>query len=386
MPRIRFKNFSNLGFIQSIDKPRHLRSLLSPYAGYFKRQGIDVKTLNNDDATDRRLLAVFTQPDEEMPRDLLDILYVLDDLTDEAGHDRILAEIERSQVPIAGIGRNLNPGEFAIAVYGKSPGLIRHCHEKTLYRKIRNYYEFQAAEDGKLSLSSAHKKGGDLEKELGPWFGKRNRSEACEIYVYEEEREIKFQITHGRTYRTDGTIEKNLKRSRVAYRPQKHDSVIYSNKTSVLKVSAQAPAERNRYRQTFGKILFGDADHFPAGDIYTLDPLRRADFAIKKVDGVESARLVEVCVEFGGDDGFMQISKGADVIARARSWNSPNLAEGQIVRAAFLIKYSSGGRARRLELRPPNVAIYDRDRDGVPAEKFMDANRLLKLDVGNGDQ
>lgn len=48
------------------------------------------------------------------------------------------------------------------------------------------------------------------------------------------------------------------------------------------------------------------------------------------------------------------------------------------MRASFLIKYRSG-RPRKLELRPPNVAIYDRARDGDAAEAFMYANGLCKL-------
>lgn len=91
MPRLRFKNFSDLAFIQGIDKPRFLGPLLSPHSDYFAPQNLDVTALTNDDGCDRQLLAVFTKPDEEMPAHLLEALYVLDDLSDEAGHDRILA-------------------------------------------------------------------------------------------------------------------------------------------------------------------------------------------------------------------------------------------------------------------------------------------------------
>ena len=172
----------------------------------------------------------------------------------------------------------------------------------------------------------------------------------------------------------------------MAYRPQKHDSVIYDNETFVLKVNAQAPAERDKYRRTFGEVLFGDAEHFPAGDIYTLDPLKRPGFDLKITDGVESARLVEVCVQVDDTDRFVQTSRAVDILRRAGNPRNPNLAEGSIVRAAFAVKYSGGGRPRRLEVRPPNVAIYDRDRDGVPAERFMSTNGLLRMDGGNGNQ
>jgi len=72
---------------------------------------------------------------------------------------------------------------------------------------------------------------------------------------------------------------------------------------------------------------------------------------------------------------------GKSGVKKNAKHGKPNLQEGRIVRASFLMKYESGGRPRKLELRPPNVAILDRDRDGAVAEAFMAANDLLKADL-----
>jgi hypothetical protein len=382
MPRLKFKNFSDLGFIQGIDKPRHFGPLLAGHKDFFERQGIDVTKLRNDDATDRRLLRVFTQPDEDMPADLLEALYVLDDLSDEVGHDRILDEAKRQGISLN--GNDLTPGEFAIVVHCGHPGLVSLCHEKTIYQKIKNYQEYQAKTAGKLTLAAAKQKRKQLEEALGPWFESKNRSRACEIYPYEEGGEIKFLITHGRPLRTEGSIDKKLKRSRVAYRPQKHDSVIYDNRVDVLRINAQTLGEKELYRGTFGKILFGDPDHFPAGDIYTLAPLKKGANGLRLAAGILSVRLTEVWTEIDNHQRFVQISKAYNLMDSITRYGRPNLGEGRLVRASFLIKYSSGGRPRKLELRPPNVAIYDRDRDGDPAEAFMRVNGYLKIKV-DGD-
>ena len=381
MPRLQFRNFSDLGFIQSVDKPRYLGPLLADHKDYFTRQGLNVARLTNDDGCDRKLLAAFTQADEDMPPALLETLYELDDLSDESGHDRILEEADRIGIKLNGVYEDLNPGEFAIAVFRDHAHLVHFCHQKTLYRKIKNYQEYQSKDGKTLSLKKAKAHRVDLENELAPWFEAKNRSRACEIHVYEEKGEIKFQITHGRPYRTDGTIDKTLHRSRVAYRPQKHDSVIFDNRMRVLKVNAQTAAEKELYREKFGKVLFSDAQYFPEGDIYTLEPLRNGRAAIKLVPGVESVRLSEVWITIDDDQRFTQISRGHNLFEAIAKYGKPNLQEGRIVRAAFLIKYSHGGRPRKLELRPPNVAILDRDRDGAVAEAFMAANDLLKVDL-----
>ncbi|HHH31508.1 MAG TPA: hypothetical protein ENK57_24610 [Polyangiaceae bacterium] len=379
MAQLRFKNFSDLSFIQSIDKPKFLGPLLGEHKDYFERQKLDVTTLTNDDACDRRLLSVFTKPDEKMPPALLETLFALDDLADESGHDRILAEADRQGVDINGLGHDLTPGEFAIAVRGAHPALVRVCHEKTFFRKIKNYQEYQSKNGKKLTLAAVKKKLATLENTLAPWFESKNRSRACEIYAYAEGGDIKFQITHGRPVRTDGSIEKTLQRSRVVYRPQKHDSVIYDKATGVLKINAQTMGEKDLYRETIGAVLFGDADNFPAGDLYTLAPLSKGKAALATVDGVESVRLTEVWIQLDDNQRFVQISRAYNLIESIEEHGKPNLAEGNVVRASFLIKYSSGGRARKLEIRPTNVAIYDRDRDGEPAEAFMRANGFLKV-------
>jgi len=383
MPRHRLKNFSDLAFIQSIDKPRHLAPLVAAHKDFFERQKIDVTRLTNDDSCDRKLLAAFTQPAEDIPPELLEVLYVLDDLADEDGHDRLIHEAERQGIDLNGSGHESNPADFALSLHRTHPELVRICHEKTLHQKIKNYEEYQSRDNRRLNLKTAKAQRAALEAEMAPWFESKNRSRACEVYVYEEKEELKFQITHGRPYRTEGSINKTLQRTRVAYRPQQHDSVVYDTRTGILKINAPTSTEKNLYREAFGKILFGDLNFFPSGQLYTLAPLRKGKVAIATVDGVESVRLSEVWIQLDDSQRFLQISKAHDLIQALTQHGKPNLEEGQLVRASFMLKYSSGGRARKLELRPPNVAIYDRDRDGEAAEEFLMVNGFLKRRHGD---
>lgn len=380
MPRHRFKRFSDLAFIQRIDKPRYFGPLLKPCAGFFARQQLDVNRLTNDDDCDRRLLAAFTQLTDDFPPKLLELLYMLDDLADEAGHDRLIAEAERYGTDLSSIDREVSPEEFALAVHQLDEAITRICHEKTLHLKVKNYEEYQARGAQRLSLKSARGHLRTLEAAMAPWFESRNRSRACEIYVYEEEDEIKFQITHGRPFRTDASIDKELQRSRVAYRPQQHDSVIYDTRTGILKVSGQTFAEKELYRETFGKVLFGDVNYFPEGDLYELTALAKGE-PLAPVVGIDYARFTEVWVQFSGSQRFLQISRAYDLLEAMKAHGTPDLRQGRIMRAAFLIKYSSGGRPRKLELRPPNVAVYDRDRDGEAVEAFLLENGFLKSKV-----
>jgi hypothetical protein len=297
-----------------------------------------------------------------------------------ATHDSILTEAERLGIDLKGIvGQDLSAGEFAIAVHEAHPRVLTVCHDKIQYRKVKNYEEYQTSGERRLTYKAAKAKVAAMEKEMAPWFESKDRSRACEIYIYEEKHDLKFQITHGRPFRTDPCFDKKLERSRIGYRPQKHDSVVYNTRYGVLKVSAQTAAEKDLYRKTFGKILFGDPDHFPEGEIYTLKPLHIGKAALAPVVGIDSVRLTEVWIVLDDDQSFTQVSRAYNLIEAAAKHGQPNLQEGRLVRAAMMVKYKSGGRPRKLELRPPHVAIFDRDRDGEVAEAFLRENGFLKV-------
>jgi hypothetical protein len=118
MPQHKFRRFDDLSFLQSLDKPGILSRFLAGHRSYFARQGLDIDALSNDDACARLLLDVFTRP-ERMPGDLLRDLYVVDEVADEDGHERILEEAERLGIDLRSIPSDACCGDFAMLVFLK---------------------------------------------------------------------------------------------------------------------------------------------------------------------------------------------------------------------------------------------------------------------------
>jgi hypothetical protein len=374
--QLRFRNFGNLSFLQSVDKPRFLSRLLAEHSAYFVRHGIDVGALTNDDACARRLLEVFTQPDDAMPGALLHTLHLLDALADEAGHERILEEAKRCGVDLSAMPDDLCPGDFALAVWFEQPRLVRVCREKTVCQSFKRYYEFRSRDQQRLDLAAVKVKTGGLQEILGPWFDSRQRTSTCEVFVYKEGTEVRCLVTHGALYRTDGSITAQLERSRIGYRPQRHDSILYDTCSGILKIHAQFAAERNAYREALGQVLFNDPAYFPEKPAYTLECLRTNGGVLTMVAGMRSVRLTEVWIERGTEKCRQQILKGDDLTEMVAGCGPLDVARGTIVRASFSIEYASGGRARRLEVCLPNVADHDRDRDGPLVEAYLRANHF----------
>jgi hypothetical protein len=367
--------FDNLSFLQSLDKPGILSRFLAKYRSHFTRHGIDIDTLSNDDACARRLLEAFTKP-ERMPNSLLDDLYILDEVGDEDGHERILVEAERLGIDLGSIPGDIGCGDFAILVSLRHSDLIRICHEKAIARQVKRYYEYRSRGQQRFKMTDVQAAIEASKGALGRWFARRRRTRKCDPFVYQEDDEVRILITHGGLFRSDGNITRGLKLSRLGWRPQKHDSIIYDTGTGVLKVHAQYPPERQVYREVFGHALVSDANYFIASPCYTLEPLRSNSGVLVLADGVERARLTELAVETDATDCSQIRYKGNDLTAIVAGRGSLPFPAGDIVLGCFALNYTSGGRARKLEMRLPNVADYDRDRDGPPTEAFIRANQF----------
>jgi hypothetical protein len=382
MVQHRFRLFGNLAFVQALDKPGTVRPLLAEHRDYFMRQGLDIDALTNDDGCARLLLRTFTSSDERMPGDLLRDLYILDEVADEDGHQRILEEAADRQISLRSIPCDMSAGDFAATVFLKHPDLIRVCHEKTIAREVKRYYEYRSRDHRRFTLADLEAKVSGIKTVLGPWFEERKRTGKCEVFGYQEGDEVRVLITHGGLFRADGNITNQLELSRLAWRPQKHDSIIYDTRTGILKVHAQYEPERKVYRETLGKALAMDARFFLAGACYTLEPLRSNGGVLALADGVNGARLTEVVVETESSECREAHFKGNDLTKMVAGCGETPVPAGEITRGCFAVSYTTGGRPRKLEVRLPNVADHDRDRDGVANEGFLRGNELV---VSDGD-
>ena len=385
MARHRFRLFGNLSFLQSMDKEKVLSRLLATHRDYFARQELDVDALSNDDACARRLLEVFTRSDEKMPGELLRDLYVLDEVADEDGFQRILEEAKLRGIDLGSFPDDVSPGDFAILALLDHPQVVRVCHEKMVARQVNRYYEYRSRNDRRFDMADAESGVDAIKATLGPWFEERKRTRTCELFIYQEGDEIHALITHGGLFRADGNITNRLELSRLGWRPQKHDSMIYDTRTGILKIHAAYEPERKAYREALGQVLAEDGAYFLNAAPYTLEALRTNGGVLTLVDGLDSARLTEVVVETDATDCRQIQIKGNDLTEMVSGCGTLAVAPGEIVRACFALGYRSGGKARKLEVRLPNVADYDRDRDGEVTEAFLRANGFLATGHADAD-
>ena len=377
MARHQFRLFSNLSFLQSIDKERSLGRLLASHRDYFACQGLDVDLLTNGDACARQLLAVFTKADQSMPGDLLHDLYLIDEVGDEDGHQRILEEAERLGIDLGALPDDVAPGDFALRVFLDHPDLIRACHEKTVVKQAKRYYEYRSGDRRRFTVSDLKAAVSKVRDNLAPWFEARKRTRTCELFVYPEGDAVRILVTHGGLFRADGNITADLEFSRLPWRPQRHDSVVYETRTGILKVHAAYGPQRKVYREAFGTALADDAAFFLDAPTYSLEALRANGGMLTLVDGINDAAVVEVLVEPEAADCRQALFRGDDLTEMIAGHGGIVLPLGEITYARFLLTYAGSSRPLKMEVRLPNVTDYDRERNGATTEAFIRANALL---------
>jgi hypothetical protein len=150
----------------------------------------------------------------------------------------------------------------------------------------------------------------------------------------------------------------------VCYRPAKDDLLVYDAKLGELRINARTVLERLRYRQLFGKHLFGDENFFPGTEKYTLQPLLEDGRRALDVSGVEGLEWVQLCrIDYrGGHDNQRMTSHRADDVFDYLAEQNLRLQVNQrLALARFSVKFVGVSRPRSVTICPANLALYTRN-------------------------
>jgi hypothetical protein len=152
-----------------------------------------------------------------------------------------------------------------------------------------------------------------LEADAGRFFGARNRTKFCECRVVESNADIQFEIDRGSIPRRYRKVVDEVRVESVDLVPARTDLVLFDKRTRMLSVHAQQAAEHDYYRRLFGRIFFGNEDHFRIEEIYTGEPLALRGEDALSVHGfphLDRIELRELRVQARA--GFEMITRGSN--------------------------------------------------------------------------
>lgn len=386
MATFRLRRFSSPHTLRAI-RPNRLLAFLNPHREYLTARGVTLPSDPHELSDFDGLVRLFMSPDVDTPADLIDALFLVDEMSTEAATDELLQAAGQAGVPVT-VGSEDSPADVAVGVWLRAPQILERKHAEQYLVRPRSFEYFQADVNDGAGFEMPGDDGlAQLERFLGDWFQLRHRSANCRVLAFDRTDEVWFMVRHGELFKREEALTGGPDPVSVAFRPIRYDVLVVDRQDGEIRINAQTKWQKDAYLAEFGRVLFGDPEHFPNKTKYTLEPLRRdgrACVVCNDIDGLEWVRLREVHLSFGGPHGEYEIRKANDLFAAMEANGRTLPGAARLARAVFSVKYLDAKRPRVMSVRPPNVAQYERDEDSVRMEQWLDRRGFLNV-YGAGD-
>ena len=316
---------------------------------------------------------------EGLPDEVGDALYMVDELSNDEGHERLHAVIQEAGLKLDGNGHT--QAELALEVFLADPKILSEAHsEQKLVRLTSfDYYGSKEPVDRTATFKPpAAEVLAAMAKALDEWFAEHNRGkQTARVDVHAIDGEYYFIIRHGDTFIRTAKVEQQ-KTEMLHYRPEKDDVVVYSPELDEIRVHASTKGERELYRKQFGQRLFGDEEYFSQRKAYSLEPLRADGADALDVEGaggiLEQAILREYEVAFDNGLDEVLIRRATDIFAAAERSPVKRSAvplSGRLVRAEFELRFAGHKKARKVQIRTPNTLKLGRHCDARVVQRWL---------------
>jgi hypothetical protein len=388
MPTFNLRRFSHPDTLKSV-APGHMVRFLAPYVEYFQGRNLDLTEEAGIDNTDYEMLAeVLMTPDESIPRDLVEALYIIHEMSTPEAMDELLKDAEIEGILIIDTPEP-TPTDVAIQVFLQNRRYLESKHSEQFLTRARTFQYYQTQDIGRVDfVPPTEETLRALESDLDEWFVKHKRGRGSRVFHYIRDDGVWFLVRHGEPYKREGSIEAG-ESSSVFYRPEKHDVLIYQPATGEIGINAGTKGEKELYRTLFGLHLFGSEDFFPGTGKYTLDPLKTngADSLVcSDIQGIEWIKLRELQFFWGGAYKEIVIWRADDVFAMLADKERSIPGNAPIIKASFQIKFEDAKNPRTVSIRPSNIAQFQRDDDGELVEAWLLKREFISVPESEEDE
>jgi hypothetical protein len=384
MPTFALRRFTCPETLEAI-APQRLSAFLRPYESFLQARKIGFPKTASGKFDYTALVDVFLSPDDSTPSELINALYLVDEMSTPDGMDALLIEAERRDLKLG--GSEHSPADVAVQIWLLDRELLERKHAEQFLTKVRSFESYQTGCQPAPPFSRpSPQQLAELEQALDNWFEQKKRGRGCRVFVCEKPDGVWLLVRHGEPYKREESLY-NREASSVCYRPLKYDVLVYHPETGELRINARSKGEKELYKAQFGQHLFGDELLFPGANKYTLEPLRGsgpASLACSDIPGMESVKLREVQILYSGTPYEVVTRKSTDVFAALTARDVPFPSGGRLIRAAFQIQFANSRSPRTVVIRPANIAQYTRDEDSMVVERWLKARGFIRQEGGEG--
>lgn len=367
------RKFSDPDRLRAIS-PDRLIAFLAPWRAFLETRGLRFPDPPATEIDYSELAHILMTPDRTTPSDMVDALYYVHETASAQDMDELLAAARSQNLPVVE-DSTATPVDLAIDIWMAAPELVRSRHAEAIAMRQQNFEYFgpQDPVRGAFPPVDAVLRT-QIEAELDDWFESHKRGRGCRMFIIGHAPMTWILIRHGQTMRREASQRDDGEAGTEFYRPQRHDVLIYDERSGEIGVHATTKGERNLYLRTLGKFLFTGEEHFPPAGKFTLDPLvahGSAALNVKDIEGISRVRLIEYRRYWGGTYSETEIRKAEDVFAALAQRSPATLAGGRLVSATFKVTFDGQEKDRTVTIRPPGIARFERNDDSELIEHWL---------------
>lgn len=374
--------FATPAVLDSLDRTL-LCELLRPHTDSLATSGVNVA----DPASfDPRAFAELVMAGSGLPDGVVDLICLIEELAAPRLYDRVLACARDTGVPV---DPDTTIHELVARVMIADRDALLDLRTEDFSRQRKRFDRYMTVLP-KLprQLSRTRARIGELEKSLDDEFIRLHRQRGrgvVRIHGTDEKHGFRLIIRRGDTRRNQPVIDdRDETRSRpLLHRPELYDIVRYDARHGDLLVMAKAKSEVRAYCHLIGLHLFNDRFAFDpalAPRRYSLDPIRDDGAACLergRIDGVLDLRLDVLGLVPAGHDGTPVTIGPGDVFGVIRALGGTLSRRASLPYAVLKIRLRGERDERRVAIRPPISATYERDDASEIVEEVVERIGLL---------
>ncbi|MEA5087803.1 hypothetical protein [Solidesulfovibrio sp.] len=373
MATLNFKRFSHVDDLKAI----HLDSLirfLEPHAAYFAAKGFILPSEGSPDDFDYEALTSLFISTDDMPPDLVEALYQVNEMATPEGMQDLLERCEEVGVELV-LGEEPAPTDVAVQTWLQAPEIFERAHNEYQLDRPRSFESFfnpagihvPPLKMPTLAILRA------MEADLTEWFDRKKCGKTVKVMPFERDDGFWFLIRRGEPIRRQGAVLDG-KSGSVVYRPEKHDVLVYTPALAELRISPVTKKERELYLKVFGNHLFKDESFFSERGKYTLEPLRRDgedSLVCSDIEGIEEIVFQEVRIAWGGQYKEFETRRAEDLFAAYEERDKELPPHAPLILAKFKVTFANTKKTRKLVICPPNKINIKRHDDSTVLDAWM---------------
>ena len=388
MTKFDLRKFTDPDWLRTIT-PDRLVAFLDVWRPYLAGRGFQLPPLGTKSVDCEALASVLMAPDASTPPAMVDALYFVHETCSSEDMDELHDRILRKGLPIPN-DPDAGPADFAIDVWLVDRDTIIEHHAEALARRQQSfdYYSgLHGAQTTFPTVTAAIK--GQIEAALDDWFVMHKRGRGSRLFVFRHPPTVWVLVRHGEPMRREAAHKDDGSADAQFYRPQKHDVLVYDQTNDEIGVSGTTKGEKLLYLRVLGLFLFGDESYFLHKPKYSLKPLvdlGATSLKCRDILGLESIRLVEYRQYWGGQHKETEVRRAEDIFGALATRKADQMMSGNPSAAVFKVKFTDSEKERRVVIRVPSSARYERNEDCEIIERWMQARGfIITRDVREGD-